>query len=196
MRRLSPRFHRSSLLLAAAVAVACALPAQAAILHYQGSLSGPAEFPVNASPGLGTTEVTIDNVANTMRVQATFVGLVGNTTASHIHAPTVNPGTLTAGVATTTPFFAGFPIGVKSGSYDNTLDLTLASSYNPSYVTANGGTTAGAEAALLAAIAAGKAYLNIHSTSVPGGEIRSFLTPFDPVPTQQSSWARVKALYH
>jgi hypothetical protein len=196
MRRLSPHFHRTSLLLAAAVALACALPAQAVVLHYEGTLSGPAEAPPNASPGVGTTEVTIDNVAHTMRVQATFVGLLGNTTASHIHGPTAVPGVATAGVATTTPFFAGFPIGVTSGSYDNTLNLTLASSYNPSFVTANGGTTAGAEAALLAAIAAGKAYLNVHSSVVPGGEIRAFLQPFDPVPTQQTSWARVKALYH
>ena len=65
--------------------------------------------------------------------------------------------------------------GVTSGSYSNTLDLTLAFSYNPAYVTANGGTTASAEAALLASMAAGTAYLNIHTTVVPGGEIRGFL---------------------
>jgi hypothetical protein len=64
---------------------------------------------------------------------------------------------------------------VTSGTYDNTLNLTLASSYNPAFVTANGGTPASAEAALLAGIAAGEAYLNIHSTTFPGGEIRGFL---------------------
>jgi hypothetical protein len=42
-------------------------------------------------------------------------------------------------------------------------------------VTANGGTTAGAEAALLAGLEAGQAYLNIHTTMFPGGEIRGFL---------------------
>src|SRR5205814_4098885 len=104
-----------------------------------------------------------------------FSGLLGPTTASHIHAPPTNAFTGTAGVATTTPYFAGFPIGVTSGSYSNTLDLTLNSSYNPSYVTANGGTTAGAEAALAAAMAAGKSYLNVHSQTFPGGEIRGFL---------------------
>ena len=40
-----------------------------------------------------------------------------------------------------------FPLGVTSGTYDNTLDMTQATSYNPAYVTATGGTTAGAEAA-------------------------------------------------
>lgn len=142
---------------------------------YTATLSGAAESPANASPGTGFATVTFDSDVNTLRVQVTFSGLLGNTTASHIHAATAAPGTGTAGVATTTPTFAGFPLGVTSGTYDNTLDLTLASSYNPSYVTANGGTTASAEAALVSALAAGKAYLNIHSTVFGGGEIRGFL---------------------
>jgi hypothetical protein len=53
--------------------------------------------------------------------------------------------------------------------------MLLSSSYNPSYVTNNGGTPATAFAALRAAISAGKAYLNIHSSMFPGGEIRGFL---------------------
>jgi len=57
------------------------------------------------------------------------------------------------------------------------FDMTLASSWNPAFITANGGTPAGAEAALVAGAAAGEAYLNIHSTVVPGGEIRGFLVP-------------------
>ena len=43
-------------------------------------------------------------------------------------------------------------------------------------MTANGGTPASAEAALMASIAAGTAYFNIHSTTFQGGEIRGFLT--------------------
>jgi hypothetical protein len=54
--------------------------------------------------------------------------------------------------------------------------MLLSSSYNPSYVTNNGGTPASAFAALKAAIGAGRAYLNIHSTLFMGGEIRGFLT--------------------
>jgi hypothetical protein len=73
---------------------------------------------------------------------------------------------------------------VTSGTYDNTLDLTQASSYNPAFVTAEG-SVPNAEAALLAGIAAGEAYLNIHSTVVPGGEIRGFLAlvPSTPEPS-------------
>jgi len=147
----------------------------ASVLTYVVTLDGPSESPTNASPGTGNAFVTIDDIAHTMRLQVTFGGLLGLTTASHIHSATAVPFTGTAGVATTTPSFAGFPLGVTSGTFDNTLDLTQASSYNPAFVTANGGTTGSAETALLAGIAGGKAYLNIHSSVFGGGEIRGFL---------------------
>jgi len=181
--------------LVVALSFMAATASHATVLHYLATLNGPSESPPNLSPGGGSAEVTIDDVALTMRVQVVFQGLTGNTTASHIHAATAVAGTGTAIVATTTPTFAGFPLGVKSGSYDNTLDLTMASSYNGAFVTANGGTVATAEVALLAAIAAGKAYLNIHSTTFGGGEIRGFLHTFDPTPATASTWGRVKALY-
>jgi len=128
--------------------LAGAQPSDAAPVSYFATLTGPGESPPNASPGTGFAEVDFDGIANTLHVHVAFSGLLGTTTASHIHAPTLSPGTGTAGVATTTPTFAGFPLGVTSGTYDTTLDLTLASSYNPAFVTANGGTTAGAETAL------------------------------------------------
>ncbi|MGZ5023147.1 MAG: CHRD domain-containing protein, partial [Chthoniobacterales bacterium] len=112
---------------------------------------------------------------NILSLTVIFAGLVGTTTASHIHAATPTPFSGTAGVATTTPFFAGFPIGVQSGTFSIQLDLTQSSSFNPSYVAANGGTTASATAALITAIQAGESYLNIHTSSFPGGEIRGFL---------------------
>jgi hypothetical protein len=130
-----------------------------------------------SSPGTGSGTVTYDDFAHTLGLSCSFSGLLGNTTASHIHAATVSPFTGNAGVATTTPTFALFPLGVTSGTFNNILDLTLASSYNASFVTANGGTTAGAEAALTTAMANGKAYWNIHTSFAPGGEIRGFLTP-------------------
>jgi hypothetical protein len=167
-------------LAALAVPLMVALPlatAQATIYLYQANLDGPSESPANSSPGTGYAQVNYDDFAHTLQVEVSFSGLLGTTTASHIHAATVNPFTGTAGVATTTPYFTGFPIGVTSGSYSNTLDLTSTTSYNSTFITASGGTTAGAETALIAAINAGKAYLNIHSTSFPGGEIRGFLVP-------------------
>jgi hypothetical protein len=119
--------------------------------------------------------VDFDPGANTLHVHVSFAGLLGTTTASHIHSATTIPGTGTAGVATTTPTFTGFPLGVTSGVYDSTLDLTSLASYNPAFVSANGGTAASAEAALVTGMLAGENYLNIHSTVQPGGEIRGFL---------------------
>ena len=154
-----------------------AAPSMAAMLSYSGSLSGPNESPPNSSPGIGTSQVDYEDAAHTLRVQVTFSGLEGVTTSAHIHGPTATAGTGTASVITTTPTFAGFPVGVSSGTYDHTLDLTQASSWNASYLTANGGTPAGAEAAFAAALAEGKTYLNIHSSLYGGGEIRGFLVP-------------------
>jgi hypothetical protein len=76
-------------------------------------------------------------------------------------------------------------LGVTFGTYDMTFDLTMASTYNPAFVTAEGGTVAGAEAALVAALLAGETYINIHTTNFGGGEIRGFL---GAVP-EPSTWA-------
>ena len=151
--------------------------ANAAFLSFSTPLSGAAESPPNASPATGFSQVDLDTVTHTMRVRVVFASLQGLTTTAHIHAPTPTPGTGVSGVATTTPVFAGFPLGVSSGTFDNTLDMTLDSSYNSSFVTANGGTTATAEAALFAAIIQGRAYMNVHSSAFPGGEIRGFFQP-------------------
>jgi CHRD domain len=160
------------------ILMSCSLmSARATLFQYSVTFDGPSESPANASPGIGFGTANYDDVAHTLALNVSFSGLLGTTTASHIHAATAVAGTGTAGVATTTPTFAGFPLGVTSGTYANVLDLTLASSYNPSYVTANGGTTATAEVALAAAMAADKAYWNIHTSVFGGGEIRGFLTP-------------------
>ncbi|MDX2035431.1 MAG: CHRD domain-containing protein [Isosphaeraceae bacterium] len=161
--------------------------AQAGQVLLYARMSGPAEAPPNTSPGAGLAFVTLDDVARTMRIQADFWGLQGNTTVAHIHGPTASPFTGTAGVMTPVPTFPGFPGGVKSGSYDRTFDLSLASSYNPSFVTASGGLPQ-AEQRLVNAILSGRAYLNIHSTVFPGGEIRGFFAPV-PEPATLASAA-------
>lgn len=167
--------RRFACLLLSALSIGAAGVANASLITYTASLSGANESPANASPGVGSATVRIDTVLNTMTLNITFSGLLGNTTASHIHCCTASPLTGTAGVATTTPNFAGFPLGVTAGSYATVLDLLASSSYNPAFITAQGGTVALAEQALLNGMAAGRTYLNIHTTTVPGGEIRGFL---------------------
>jgi hypothetical protein len=139
----------------------------------------PGLSPLNENPphptssGMGTAMVTWDTATSMMTVHVVFSGLTSGDTAAHIHC-CVSPGG-NAGVATTVPSFTGFPNLVTSGTYSPVLDMLSATSYNPTFVTANGGTTASAAAALLAGIQAGQAYLNIHTTMFPGGEIRGFL---------------------
>ena len=166
--------QRSCTLLAIGFALLVGLPvAQAAPVLYTATLAGANENPPAASPGTGTTSVTIDTTAHTLRVASTFSGLTSNTTASHIHCCAVPP--TNAGVATSTPSFVGFPLGVTSGSMDQTYDMTLAATWNAAFIAANGGTPAGAEAALAAGLTSGRAYLNIHTAGFPGGELRGNL---------------------
>lgn len=128
--------------------------------------------------------LTYDPVLHTLAINATFSGLLGLTSASHIHCCTALPNAGTAGVATTTPSFVGFPLNVTSGTFINTLDLTQAGSYNPAFVTAQG-SIALAEAALANSFIAGTSYFNIHTSVVGGGEIRGFIAPI-PEPATMS----------
>ena len=65
---------------------------------------------------------------------------------------------------------------MTSGTYDHTFNMADASSYNPAFVSAQGG-VANAAAALLAGLQAGRAYMNIHTQRFGGGEVRGFLAP-------------------
>ena len=146
-------------------------PCEAA--QYTATLSAANENPPTASSGTGASTVVLDTTAHTLSVSVTFSGLTSGTTASHIHCCVAPPNN--AGVATTTPTFIGFPLGVTSGTYSQTFSTLAASTWNPAFITSTGGTPATAEAALAAGLDAGQAYLNIHTTNFPGGEIRGFL---------------------
>lgn len=159
----------------AVASVTCAAP-----ITFTGLLSGSNENPATGSPGTGTAVVTYDPATHVLSVNVSFSGLEVGTTASHIHCCVLPDGN--AAVATTVPTFPGFPLGVTSAVYTGTLDLTLASSFNPAFVTSSGGTDAAAEAALVAGLDDGMAYLNIHTTTFPNGEVRAFLQPI-PEPT-------------
>ena len=170
----------SGLALIAVALLGIARDSSAASIVYTAVLTGPNESPPNTSTATGFAEVDFDPATFMMHVHATFSGITSLTTASHIHTPTPAPFSGTAGVATTTPSFPGFPLGVASGTFDNTFDMSLSSSYNPSFVAMFPGTgqaqVLAAEAAFAAGLAANEAYFNIHSNQFPGGEIRGFLT--------------------
>lgn len=172
------RFSIRSLSIGVALGLASVASTAAAQtpVTYSATLNGANESPPVISGGTGFALFVYSAAARTLSVNASFSGLTGNTTAAHLHCCTLVALTGTAGVASTTPTFAGFPLGVTTGAYSNLLDLSLSTSWNPAFITANGGTTATAEAALVAGLNAGKVYFNIHTSTSGGGEIRGFVT--------------------
>ena len=165
------------LIVAALVLGSAAGIARAHEFEYIAQLSGSNESPANGSAASGTALVTLDLDVITMRVQASFTGMSGPVTAAHVHGVTTTPLAGTAGVLSVNPTLPGFPLGVTSGSYDQTIDLTQAAGYTPEFIAASGGTVSDALNALIFGMADGKTYFEIDSSALPGGEVRGFLTP-------------------
>lgn len=136
-------------------------PANADTIFFTANLAGANEVPPNGSPGTGSALLTLNDVAQTLFVSLTFSGLTTPDTAGHIHccAP------LGTNAAVALPFFAssGFPTGVTAGSFSYTFVLaTDLSGITP--------------AAFIAGLESSQAYVNIHSSTFPGGEIRGQVT--------------------
>jgi len=125
------------------VTVLLAALATASAQSYTVSLDGLQEAPPNASPGIGSGTLTL--TGTTLAWNINFSDLIGTTTAAHIHGPAavgVNAGVL----LDLTP-----PLGVTSGAMV-------------------GSSTA--SAATINAMNDGLAYVNVHTSNFPGGEIR------------------------
>jgi CHRD domain/PEP-CTERM motif len=157
---------RKTLLVATFLCIALSLsaPAHATPIFYSAILAGSNEVPPNASMGTGTAFFTLNG--NSLQIQESYSGLSAPPTAGHIHC--CAPPGVSAIVAVP---FTGIP-ATTSGTFTNTVDLSLASTYTAAFITANGGTVASAEAAFLAALGSGDTYTNLHTTNFPGGEIR------------------------
>lgn len=134
-------------LLFAALFGACAA-AQAAG-QFRADLTGTQEVPPNTSLATGDVHVKLDNDGKSIRVLLKFKGLGSNFTAAHIHTGDV--GTNGPPIVTLAPLPAA-----TSGSLEN-FNATLTD-------------------VQAADLAAGKLYVNVHTTAYPDGEIRGQLT--------------------
>src|SRR4051812_47484309 len=160
------RMHRFALPILALTFFVGVTDAQSAIV-YTTALSGANEVPPNLSTASGNATLTLDG--NSLTVDLSFAGLTGgNASAAHIHCctPPTNVGVAVG--------FPGFP-NATSDTYTHTFNLADSAIYTPTFLNdVGGGTAAGAEAALIAGLASGNAYVNIHNGVFPGGEIRGF----------------------
>ncbi|MFS2024052.1 CHRD domain-containing protein [Massilia sp. CT11-137] len=174
-----------SVLALAAASTAVAVPAGAAPADpsYRAVATGALESPPNPSPG--TSLVTIDLGGKEMFVDMPFRDLDGTTTDAHIHCCT---GTAFTGVAPVAVPFQDFPMGVTAGTYSKAIPLDDAMSYDPAFVSTHGGTASSAETALIDAINANEAYVNIHTSLYPNGELRGWLVAAPPVP-ETAEWS-------
>lgn len=158
----------------AAAAIAGGGAAAVANPIFQAKLLGSNEVPPNASTAMGLSTLTLSG--DTLVVDETFSGLAASASEAHIHCCAPPGGS--AGVAIP---FVGFP-AATSGAYVHAFDLADAAVYSAAFLTANGGTAAGAEAALIAGLETVNAYANIHDATFPGGEISGWFRTV-PEPT-------------
>jgi hypothetical protein len=115
--------------------------------------------------------VTLDELLNTLLVNESFSGLGTPATGAHIHCCSL-PGVNSSVAVDFVP--NGFPLGTTSGFYDHLFDLMNAATYGSAFLTAQG-SVENARNTVVNGLLTGRTYLNIHTTQLPGGEIRGQL---------------------
>src|SRR5688572_4456207 len=160
--------------IAAALALAFAAPGASASDKISTKLVGWEENPSISTPASGTFTATISNDDSEINYELTYTALMGTVTQAHIHVSQrgVNGGisawlcganpTGPAGTPTCPPLLMPGDVATVSGT------ITAAQVVGP----ATQQILPGELAELIAAIRAGAAYANVHSTVAPGGEIR------------------------
>jgi hypothetical protein len=158
LRSAAPLRSLRSLTMIATVSVTLAIPAiaSAQVSFFQAILTGSQENPPNASPGTGTGFVVYDPTAGTITVDESWTGLTSPAVASHIHQP-APPGSNAPIVFP----FAGVPAATSGSIPTQIFAISLAQA---------------------ADMFAGLAYMNVHTSTFPGGEIRGQLTHVSTVP--------------
>ncbi len=143
------RFRNLGLLtvsLAASMALLPTRSARADLITYQAFLTSAQEAPPTSSIGTGIGIVILDTVADTIKVDLSWINLTSNATVAHIHGPA------SPGVNGPVLFpFTGVPASTVGAIPEQTFAIT---------------------AAQIGFLQAGLFYFNVHSRLSPGGEIR------------------------
>ena len=147
--------------------VAGAASAQTSVVM-RATLTGGEETPnMVLSGAVATAEVAVDPTNDEIAVVLRVFNLPNGSTASHIH---VGPKGLSG------PVVLDFPIGAgRTGDFTLTFRVHDGSAF---HARPEIGIRTFADA--LQAIAGGNAYVNIHTSAFPGGEIRGQLSVADP----------------
>jgi len=161
-------------LLAGGAAVAAKGPT--GLQNFHASLKGYEEVPVVSTPATGFLTIRINQNAGTIDYELNYENLSGSVTQSHIHAGQMGVAggvslwlCQTAASPAPAAVAAITPVCPTSGVVTGTLTAANVVGPAPQLI------VAGDFDEIVAAIRAGVAYGNVHSSAVPGGEIRGQL---------------------
>jgi hypothetical protein len=146
--------------------MALGVSATAAPITYYSTLTGAQEVVAVDTKATGYGSVTLDG--NLLSLSFNFNDLTSPIAKFHLHCCAAPKA---AGLVAI-DFETAFPAGVTTGTFNSVVNLADLNSYTTAFRTANGDTLASVQAALVNGLAAGRAYMNIHSTTFLSGEIR------------------------
>jgi hypothetical protein len=163
---------RFATVVAVAALTVVATSADEGTVLLRAKLTGFQESPPKLSPSTGTFEATV--IGSTLSYKLTYSKLSSPAFMSHIHfaQPAVNGGIfLWLCGSATAPGPAGTPTCPPEGGTVSRSGITAADIQAVSAQNLSAGDFAGA----LSAIRNGDAYVNVHTTLFPAGEIRGFV---------------------
>ncbi|NEZ05096.1 CHRD domain-containing protein [Wenzhouxiangella sp. XN201] len=163
-------FNRKHAVLSPLVAVVLAVPTLASAERIQASLSGYEEVPSVSTVAIGDFRAMISPDGGSIDFELSYFDLQGDVTMAHIHFANADVnGSVVAWLCGTAaiPGPAGTATCPESGTVSGTITASevVGSSATQQIM-------AGDLDAVIAAIRAGAAYVNVHSVLSPGGEIR------------------------
>lgn len=157
-------------LLASALLLAISAHVAAAATGFSATINGAQVAPPGSiSTATGSGTCILNNAGTQLSFAITYSGLITNSTAAHFHGPGL-PG-VNAGVVFNLASFG--TLGATSGAFNGVWNI---------------------DATNLARLNAGSLYINIHTSTYPGGEIRGQVVS-NPTPNKATSWGRIKSLY-